>query len=265
MAVMASALTLGSLALAAPAVLAMQPAGDVAPYPIRDLGTPTVFLDGKPIWGTLENLPGMGATSITSAGPALGPTIEAYYSPSGGRSADLEDMRKKAINLLRSRLHTECDGDAHTCKAMVVFDIDETLLDNYSYWSAQDPAFTLNYTTWATYVDECRASVITQVRKVYRQAQDMGVQIALITSRTDSQRQATRRCLKERGITGWDALITKPDASTLTASVYKAQARKQLEKQGYTILASVGDQLSDMAGGYLTGGIWLPNPIYYVP
>ena len=47
--------------------------------------------------------------------------------------------------------------------------------------------------------------------------------------------------------------------------MFKAQARKALEQKGYTILVSVGDQISDMAGGHLGGGIWLPNPIYFIP
>ncbi len=45
----------------------------------------------------------------------------------------------------------------------------------------------------------------------------------------------------------------------------KAQVRRQLVKQGWKIGPSIGDQISDMAGGYLTHGFLLPNPMHYLP
>ena len=50
-----------------------------AKYP-GALGTPTTYSAGKPLWGTLQNVPGMGATEFTYVGPTMGSTIEAYYA-----------------------------------------------------------------------------------------------------------------------------------------------------------------------------------------
>lgn len=231
--------------------------------PAGGMGQPTLHNAGKPIWGTLQNLPGIGATEFTYVGPTMAPTIEAYYA--GQHAADLKAMAKKARQFLRAQLEQRCGGDPRACKAMVVFDIDETLFNNYSYWAAQTPPFSLDDTAWETYVADCDASVNGPVFNFYRLAQDTGVKVAVITGRPDSQSAITKGCLREKGITGWTAYIGKPDNSTQTASVFKAQARASLQKKGFTILVSVGDQISDMAGGHLGGGIWLPNPMYYIP
>ena len=46
---------------------------------------------------------------------------------------------------------------------------------------------------------------------------------------------------------------------------YKSGARKAIEQRGFTILANVGDQQSDLAGGYSERTYKLPNPIYLTP
>ena len=234
-----------------------------AAFPADALGQPTLHNAGKPIWGTLQNLPGIGAAEFTYVGPTMAPTIEAYYARQ--HAVDVKAMAKKARLLLRDQLARRCDGDPRACKAMVVFDIDETLFNNYSYWANQTPPFSLDDTNWTTYVQNCDTSVNGPVRDFYRLAQDRGFKVAVITGRPVSETSITKDCLREKGITGWTAYIGKPDSSTQTASVFKAQARASLQKKGFTILVSVGDQISDMAGGHLGGGIWLPNPIYFIP
>ena len=46
---------------------------------------------------------------------------------------------------------------------------------------------------------------------------------------------------------------------------YKSGARAAIEDQGYKILASVGDQYSDLAGGHEAVAFKLPNPFYFLP
>jgi hypothetical protein len=38
-----------------------------------------------------------------------------------------------------------------------------------------------------------------------------------------------------------------------------------LEREGYTIIASLGDQVSDMSFGALKKGFLLPNLMYFIP
>ncbi|MFM7245985.1 MAG: HAD family acid phosphatase [Actinomycetota bacterium] len=51
----------------------------------------------------------------------------------------------------------------------------------------------------------------------------------------------------------------------MTAAVYKAQRRQILERAGWQIALSIGDQVSDMTGGYADAGFLLPNPVYFIP
>jgi acid phosphatase len=64
----------------------------------------------------------------------------------------------------------------------------------------------------------------------------------------------------------WTALILKPDDLTTTSAVdFKAPERKKLVDQGYTIIVNIGDQMSDLDGGFAEQTYKLPNPFYFIP
>ena len=45
----------------------------------------------------------------------------------------------------------------------------------------------------------------------------------------------------------------------------EAAERKKLVDQGYTIIVNMGDQMSDLDGGFAERTYKLPNPFYFVP
>jgi hypothetical protein len=53
--------------------------------------------------------------------------------------------------------------------------------------------------------------------------------------------------------------------STQSAADYKAPERAKIASQGFTIIANVGDQPSDLAGGYAERTFLEPNPFYRIP
>ena len=55
------------------------------------------------------------------------------------------------------------------------------------------------------------------------------------------------------------------DAHYVSAADFKAPQRAQIEQQGYTIIANVGDQPSDLDGGFSQRTFLLPNPFYRIP
>jgi len=71
--------------------------------------------------------------------------------------------------------------------------------------------------------------------------------------------------LEREGYGGWAGLALKPAGSTLTTVAYKSGARAAIEQQGYRIVANIGDQYSDLQGGYADNAQKLPNPTYYLP
>ncbi len=50
-----------------------------------------------------------------------------------------------------------------------------------------------------------------------------------------------------------------------TVEAYKTEERRKLAEAGYTIIATVGDQQSDLDGGFAECTFKVPNPFYFIP
>ena len=53
--------------------------------------------------------------------------------------------------------------------------------------------------------------------------------------------------------------------STPATIPYKSGTRAYIESQGYNIVADIGDQFSDLLGGFADKTFKMPNPNYYLP
>jgi hypothetical protein len=71
--------------------------------------------------------------------------------------------------------------------------------------------------------------------------------------------------LQKEGFKNWDEMILRDGKyRKSTAIEYKTAMRKQIEAKGYDIILNIGDQDSDLAGGYADKAYKLPNPYYYI-
>lgn len=157
----------------------------------------------------------------------------------------------------------------------VVFDIDETSLSNWEALKANDfgrvadgPCAELpkGPCGWRDWGMRAQAAVIPPTLRAFTTARDRGVAIFFITGRGESQREGTERNLAAVGYTGYTQLIMEPaGARFASAADFKAPQRASIEQQGYTIIANLGDQPSDLAGGHAQRTYLLPNPFYRVP
>lgn len=147
-------------------------------------------------------------------------------------------------------------------KPAIVFDVDETLLSNWTAIVAD--GFVYGPKSQAEAVDEIGTAIKPSL-DLYNLAKAKGIDVFLITGRPEAQRDHTASNLTREGFTGYKQLVLKPAGFTGTTVAYKAGARKAIEDQGYDILATVGDQYSDLAGGYADSAFKLPNPFYYLP
>jgi len=87
-----------------------------------------------------------------------------------------------------------------------------------------------------------------------------------ITGRPEDQRAATERNLRQAGYDGFERLsMVPPGAKFASAADFKTGIRAGIATQGYTIIANIGDQPSDLLGGYAERIFLLPNPFYRVP
>ncbi len=46
---------------------------------------------------------------------------------------------------------------------------------------------------------------------------------------------------------------------------FKSGERKKIEQSGYFIIANIGDQQSDLEGGFAKCRFKLPDPFYFIP
>jgi acid phosphatase len=108
--------------------------------------------------------------------------------------------------------------------------------------------------------------VIKPTRDLFDLAKKSGVKVFFISARREDQRDATVKHLTATGYKDWDGLILKQPSDPAAVSAYKAMARADIEeKKKIKIIANVGDQLSDLAGGHAERTFKVPNPFYFIP
>lgn len=176
------------------------------------------------------------------------------YLKSGDYDREVAAVATKARAWLEER--TKQGGG----KLAMVFDLDETLLSNWPEMDRED--FGFERTAFPAWIESGKCPAIEPVRELYRVARRLGVDVIFITGRDEHSRAATERNLREVGCGDFVALIFKPDGSKETAAALKTAARKRLTEAGHVIIANIGDQESDLAGGFAEKTFKLPNPVY---
>ena len=119
---------------------------------------------------------------------------------------------------------------------------------------------------WAAWDFLGKAPVIAPTLEVFRQARALNVTVFFITGRPESQRTATEQNLRAVGYEGYAALYMVPEGAHYASAVaFKMPVRAAIEAEGHTIIANMGDQPSDLAGGHAEKTFLLPNPFYRIP
>jgi acid phosphatase len=174
---------------------------------------------------------------------------------------------EKDFNLKISQAKSDLEqtlSHKHKNNMAAVFDIDDTLLSSYKcnkeiQFGYSDEHFT----------DCAKKNDFTPIEssiKFYKQLRSKGIKTYIITGRQEKDRALAIRNLKYIGIKHWDGLFLKPNTYHQKSTIgYKSGIRKRLTKNGNHILFSIGDQWSDLKGGYAKYLIKLPNPMYYIP
>jgi predicted secreted acid phosphatase len=272
---------LAAAALAvAPAAASAQTTGQTIPVPSPTL-VPLGHTPMVELWDGGGGLPYLGSSSSYNAGDWEN-NLKTYHD-SGVYERQLEQVDTVAEEWVRRIAKPQNWGKyklqrkGHTVKVVrthkkakhgkktaIVFDIDETALSNYSAIVADN--FTFGTNSRAETTNET-GTAITPTRDLFNLAKSKSVALFFVTGRgeTPENRSHTEHNLLREGYSGYKQLFLKPAGFTGTTTDYKAGARKQIEKQGYRIIASVGDQYSDLAGGHEAAAFKLPNPFYFLP
>lgn len=210
------------------------------------------------------------ATACASAGavPRLYDTqarLERYIS-----SGDYDKEFAKVVS--RAQAYMEKRATV-VPKPAIVLDIDETSLSNWpayrmNGWSRittgpcdleQGPCGIRAWQAMAT------SKALAPTLELARKADALGVAVFFITGRPPDLREATERNLRDAGYKP-AGVVLLPEGETFKSAVdFKAPERRKIAEQGYTIILSMGDQDSDLRGGYAERTFKLPNPVYFLP
>jgi predicted secreted acid phosphatase len=180
------------------------------------------------------------------------------YVSSGSYAQDLNAAALRANKYLARRLSKPAKPGE---KRAIVFDIDETTLSNLPHMMQQD--FGYVPAVWSRWVASSQAKAIIPVQVGYDMAVHASVAVFFITARKESDRPGTERNLREVGYDTWTKIYFMPDEPQ-PVRLFKTGVRRQLVAEGYTIIANIGDQESDLAGGFAERTFKLPNPFYLV-
>ncbi|TWG09386.1 HAD family acid phosphatase [Actinoplanes teichomyceticus] len=171
------------------------------------------------------------ATGASAAPAPVHAAVSAQALPSYENwLADVRTVTDQAATYLSGRL------PASGVRAAIVLDIDNTALQSKYKPYAATPG----------------------VLALAQQARRAGAAVFFVTARPEIIEAPTAVNLKAVGY-AWTDLYTRPTLDFSSNQTLKTNARIDIERRGYTIVANVGNSASDLAGGHAERTFKLPD------
>jgi predicted secreted acid phosphatase len=147
--------------------------------------------------------------------------------------------------------------------SVVIFDVDETALNNYGLAKQMD--FGYVYELNKKWNEELKAPAIEQTKDLFYYLLNKGTKIIFLTGRNYTEYDVTYKNLVQAGYSVFDTLITQSkEDQNLKSQEFKSKVRIELTNKGYDIVGTVGDQRTDLNGPYSGIQIKLPNYLYEI-
>ena len=157
-------------------------------------------------------------------------------------------------------------------KPAIIFDIDDTTLTTYDYEIYSN--FVYNPTTNGKFVDNAVFPATRGMVHLTNWARSHGYTVFFLTGRPETQRPGTLTNLDNAGYRPFSPRVFLKDQTlrwlssctpSCTSEQYKTLTRQHLEHKGFDIVANLGDQFSDLRGGFADRTVKIPNPMYFLP
>ncbi|QIG43992.1 hypothetical protein G5V58_15510 [Nocardioides anomalus] len=242
--------------------------------------------------------PADGTTNVPTDGESVPnvdsvkSTIRAYYNASGGKADKTSSRYITQVRAIETQLLKALPVN-HPTGQVVVFDVDDTLLWNYDY---EDGGSNFNYDP-ATNAAAVAAGfpAVPGMPATLKTLSDRGYLLYAVTGRPASQEQQTLDNLTAQGFTASGTTTPLFDANTLftkdpvvgtgiptqswvncnagadnnptncSTVEFKASTRAHIQAlTSGTVAMNVGDQFSDLQGGYALDTTKIPNPTYFL-
>jgi predicted secreted acid phosphatase len=186
---------------------------------------------------------GIGGT-VTAAGSAAAAPVQAAASTTAAQDVDYATWKRDVRAVIDQALPYVEQRTAHADgqKLALVFDIDNTTLetDFHPWYELPTPAV--------------KASL-----ELAQYAHARGVDIFFVTARPGIIASETKWNLKTVGYPVSGLYVRDLPDLFDDVSAYKTSKRAQIESLGYTIIANVGNNTSDLVGGHAERTFKLPD------
>ena len=184
------------------------------------------------------------------------------YHDSGAYRRDIDTVGQQALAYLNG-LET-----VSTPQAMVL-DLDETSW--FNNWPKLVNPEIDGPKAWTEWIQKAEAPPIGVTLELFEMARKKNIEVFFITGRYQTMRDFTQKNLENAGFKGWRELFLYPtqadsdrDLVFPEAATYKTAVRWSIASRGYRIVLNMGDQESDITGGFAEKTFKLPNPFYTV-
>lgn len=185
------------------------------------------------------------------------------YHDSGLYQKELTQAIQKAQAYINQQAEIYQKKNQHP-KLAIVLDIDETSLSNYKHMVQRD--FGGTRLEYHQDVMAANSPAIKPTLNLYKNALIHGIHVFFVTARHETERSATEKNLIKEGYNRWTGLYLLPKNYKFKSNTpFKSHIREKIIHNGYTIIATIGDQYSDLKGGNAKKAFKLPNPFYYLP
>ncbi|KOY54834.1 HAD family acid phosphatase [Streptomyces sp. XY332] len=188
------------------------------------------------------------AAPVPTPAPAAAPAAATASAPGGNAlirgidygtwKRDVAAVMATARPYVEQRIARSPAGE----KPAIVLDIDNSSLetDFHWFWTFPTPA-------------------ISEVRDLTRYADEHGVAIIFVTARPGIIHSLTEHNLKAVGYPVSDLYVRDLPDLFSEVSTYKTAKRAEIEARGYTIIANIGNNASDLVGGHAERTFKLPD------
>ncbi|GHC60700.1 HAD family acid phosphatase [Streptomyces cinnamoneus] len=187
----------------------------------------------------------VAATALTLVGTAAAPAGAATRTSgtAGLKGVDYDTWQRDVRTAVDGAMPyiTERTAGAHGQKQAVVLDIDNSSLETDFHW-----------TTFPT-------PAIKPVLDLARYAHARGAAVFFVTARPGILDGVTEWNLRQVGYPVSGLYVRHLPDLFRDVSTYKTAKRTEIEAQGYTIIANIGNNTTDLAGGHAERTVKLPD------
>ncbi|MET7935232.1 HAD family acid phosphatase [Streptomyces sp. NPDC005322] len=209
----------------------------------RRLGATTVAVAMAIGVGATATTATAATTGATVATARPGPTAGAAATPTAGDKVDYETWQRDVRAIIDGQARPYIERrTAHAAgeKQAIVLDIDNTSLETDFGFSYPQPA-------------------VAPVLKLSQYAHDRGVAIFFVTARPGILTPPTEYNLEQVGYPVAGLYVRHLPDLFQDVAAYKTAKRAEIEKNGYTIIANIGNSPTDLTGGHAEKSFKLPD------